>query len=205
MANLGSVANRINDDLNRDDLTAQAKLEIVSAIRYYQSNLFWFTEEKATTNTVANQELVALPDDYLSHLSLRITDGNWSYPLKMRDYSWLEESYDPQSFGCPVEFALWEEQIRLFPIPDSSDYVLTMSYYRKFDELSNDSDSNQYLADECEEMIRSRAEAQLCYRYLQDIPRGDRYTQLEQMSYNRCVKRTNAALSTRQTKSWGFK
>jgi len=94
--------------------------------------------------------------------------------------------------GYPRDHAIYEEQIRLYPIPNGA-YPLTLSYIKNLSVLSADLDTNAWMV-EGEELIRSRAEADICARTLQDFDRAAIYKTLERESYSKLHGKTNKRL-----------
>jgi len=187
---------RILDELTRTDLTSQAGLAINSAIAHYESERFWFNEARSTTNTVSGQEYYALPSDYIDTDVLSVVINNYSYVLPQRTHTQLEEWYVSNSSytGYPRDHSIYEEQIRLYPIANGA-YPLTLSYIKQLTSLSADADTNAWMTvGEGEELIRSRAEADMCARILQDLDRAAIYKALETETYSKLHGKTNKRL-----------
>lgn len=154
---------RIADEINRDDLTNQIKREIQSAIQYYHRHIFYFTQERVSRNTVANQEWYAVPDNFLFFIGSEPivvvdTDGTIR-EMNEVSYDWIQRRQTGDDTGIPRRYALWEDQLRLHFIPDDV-YELQLSYVKKLATLSADGDTNAWMTDG-EELIRSRAKMKL--------------------------------------------
>lgn len=178
MATFNTVRNRLMDELDRDDITAQASLAINSAIAYYANRIFWFNSNRATLSTAADQAFYPVPSDFQAVTSLTITVDDNTYLLDEFTYKESEAAHVRTDLtGRPTRFALFQEQLRLYPTPDDT-YTLTMSYTKGYDELSADDDTNDWL-DHAEELIRRRSEADLCFSILQDSERAVGFNMLE--------------------------
>jgi hypothetical protein len=200
MSDFGTMTTRILDDLNRNDLTSQAQDAIQTAIKFYEKRQFWFTEGRATASTVDSQEYYALPDDFLDMESLSITVSNWTYPLLLRTYNTLEDWFVKSGTykGYPTDYALFEEQIRLYPIPNGT-YTLNLSYVQKLSTLSNDTDTNAWMV-EGEELIRTHAENRLYMGKLRDYDAAQATKVLLDDTVREMSSRTNSRLLTGHTK-----
>jgi hypothetical protein len=166
------------DELDRDDITAQANLAINAALSFYGDRIKWWNYNRSTTSTADGQEFYPVPDDFQSALSMTITVDSNTYLLTEATYHDLEEkSVRDDLSGRPTRFATFQEQFRLYPIPDGT-YTLTLSYTKNYSDLSADADTNDWL-DHGEEVIRRRAEADLCFSILQDAERAVGFKTLE--------------------------
>jgi hypothetical protein len=165
MSTFGTMKSRIADELSRSDLTTQIGYEILSAIKHYETQRWWFSEARATASTVSGEAYVALPSDFRDEDSIKITESGDFYQLKRRAYDWMEE-IDPGSTmtGIPEFYSIYQEQLRLYPVPDDA-YVLTFSYVKDQAALSDDADTNDWMV-AGEELIRSRAKAAIRVNYL---------------------------------------
>ena len=172
---------RILSELTRDDLTAQAQNAIQSAIKFYQKKPFWFNEEIATASTADGTQYYALPSDFVVERSMTISDSTTTYPLPRRSHIQLDEWYISGSTGWPSDYSLYEEQIRLYPIPNDT-YTMTISYVKSLDELANPEDTNAWMV-EGEELIRSRAEYDICMRILRKADWAEFYKVMENESF----------------------
>lgn len=156
MSTYGTMQTRIADEIGDSGLTTQIRRAIQSAIAHYEGTRFWFKEERATSTTSAGTEFYALPSDFQELDSLLITVNGNRYTLTQRDWGYLEAlSVTTANTAQPMDFAIYEEQLRLYPVPNDA-YTLTMSYVRSLSTLSDDSDSNAWMTSG-EELIRSRA------------------------------------------------
>jgi|SRR5687768_738546 len=138
---------------NRTDLDARILLEMVYAQEYKLEGtgafLPWFLEtELATITTIAGEERILLPDDFLGEVedqALWLYDEDSATPwteLRKNDYDYLRVKYP--ATGLPKQYALLGDYFALFPVPDDS-YTIKMRYYAKDDSLASDNIENKWL------------------------------------------------------------
>lgn len=167
MSTYGTMQTRVAGELNRTDLTSEIQDSILSAIKHYEGRRLWFNESIRTTTTTASDEYVDEPSDLSEIDSITITISSTKIPLKKRTWQYLEDlDVTTTLTGQPREYALFDEQIRLYPIPDDT-YTLTLSGGKKFATLSGDSDTNAWMTTG-EELIRSRAVADVRANVMRD-------------------------------------
>ncbi len=156
MSTYGAMIARINDELARPEIVARIPAAILSAIQFYQSERFWFTETEATASTVASQQNYAMPTDFVEADMLTLTQSGIRYPLKRRPWPWIRQhTLDTGATGRPTDWGYYDDQIWLYPVPDQV-YTLQLSYLQSLTTLSAYSDTNAWLTDG-EELIRTRA------------------------------------------------
>ena len=97
---------------------------------------------------------------HIDKLSVLIS-GN-RYFMVPRTEQWMEDiSINPSWSGQPVNYAYYNYQLRLYPIPNGA-YPVNVLGTKKFAQLSGNSDSNVWTT-EAEPMIRATAK-QYLYR-----------------------------------------
>lgn len=201
---LGTMKARIADELARSDLTTQIQSEIQSAINHYKHRRFLFNELEATSVTVKDEEFIAAPADMIEIDQFRVTISNRTYPLDPVAYGEITDVDETLYSGHPVRYALYNQQIRLYPTPNDA-YPLIISYLTEFGPLNQDTDTNAWM-DDGEELIRERARAGVKIRYLYDADakgeaslfasRGQSYLSgLEQSAFNALKSRTDKYIS----------
>lgn len=159
MATYLETQTRIANELNRDGLTAEIKLAILSAIEYYGKRRWPWNEYSDTLATVASTAYVALPTDFIELDLLQVTIGSSDRPLKLRDMNSLVLMRSNSSAGQPTDYTLYRNRIELYRTPDAI-YSLPIHYVRKLTVLSDDTDENAWLTD-AEELIRLHAKVDL--------------------------------------------
>jgi|SRR3569623_198142 len=161
------MQSRIADDLNRTDLTTQIKKAINRAIDFYEGERFAFNEAIATASTVASQEYYAEPTDCMEIDSLTITVSGRTYQLTRRDVHWFQDVYFSGTHtGLPTDFTTYDEQIRLYPIPNDV-YTLKIYYQKSYSDLSADADTNDFIT-KAEDLIEARAKWWIYSRILKN-------------------------------------
>jgi len=161
----------IADDLNRNDLDSQIGKAINRAISYYGFDRFWFNEKITTFATVRSQESYGaadgFPADILRLDTVNLTRNTTSkYLMVPKTYPWIVLVNPTISLGPPTCYAIYEEQIFMYPNPDQS-YTVTLSYVESYTELSDSNDTNNFLSN-AEDLIESRAEWWLYSRVIRD-------------------------------------
>jgi hypothetical protein len=128
------------DRLNRTDLTTRAINEMQMAQIQLESLEFlpWFLlTEMATAATIAFEERLALPSDFLreaeeDEATLWTVDNTTTPPTKSflskSTYALLVEKYKNSTYQKPLEYALVGQYFRLRPIPDVI-YTVQFLYY----------------------------------------------------------------------------
>ncbi len=165
MSTLNELRNGIISDMARereDGITAAVDNAIALSIRHYETQPWWFLETQADIVTVNGTEYYDLPSDFGStEVSLVIAINSNTYPLIKRSYSYIEDVYTAGAIfsGYPSDYAIYQQQIRLYPVPNGA-FTATMSYVQKLGIPASDGASNAW-TDDCEPMIRARAEWQL--------------------------------------------
>lgn len=196
-ATLHTVVERILDDLFRTDLTAQATTALQGAIRHYDSYPWWFTQEIGTIVTVADQQYYDLPDDFGALASITITRDRTTYPLRSRTQEQLDAFTDIDHTGQPVDYAIFDERLRLWPIPDDV-YTATLSYRIRLPEIS-EGEANAW-TNVAEELIRRRAEADVAYSVLRDAEAYQIFKVMEQDALSALRRENMARVATGYTR-----
>ena len=203
MTDFGTLTTEVLDDLKRSDLTAQAQTKIKSAIKYYERRKFWFLEQRSTTTLVDGQEYYGLPADFRDESSLVITVNNWTYPLNKRTYEILEAWFVKSATftGYPTDYAIYDEQLRLYPIPNGA-HVMTLSYYKQLATLSAATDANAWTS-EGAELIKARAEKVLYAQTIRDQKSSTFMAGIEKEELTQHESLTNTRLMTGHSKKRG--
>lgn len=179
---------RIADELANDgDITsAQINYAIQDTIKQYERRPWWWNQKTATMSTVASQEYYSSSDladlpDIVQIWSATVTSGSLKGPLRAVDYQTIDDEQDGSVEGEPRVFAVFKENIRLFPIPDAV-YTVTLSYIYRLTALSADDDSNAWTTD-AEELIRSGAKRRIALNYLHSEEVAARFAVMEREAF----------------------
>jgi hypothetical protein len=208
VATFGDMQTRISDDLGRNDLLTSTlngtvspiANAIQSAIKHYESERFWFNEARATASTTAPVASVgtpnyALPTDCIEFDSLSLTVNGTRYALEQAPWSDIDELVGiTAGFGAPNLYALYADQIWLYPVPDAV-YTLTLSYLKSLSALSANSDTNAWVV-EAEALIRTRAKVLLMLEVTKDPEGAAGLEALEQDLLTRLRSRTGRIVGT---------
>lgn len=170
---LATMRSRIADSINRTDLNSQIDREINRAIQYYanKKNL-WFTETTGTFSTVANQETYTSSDaafianiQEIYYMKLILASTNHQ-ELEPRSIEWIQEMNVGRATGYPSDYALFENKIYLYLIPNAVN-TITIYYSKTYADLSLDADTNDFLS-YAEDLIESRATWGILYKILKN-------------------------------------
>lgn len=176
MSTFLAMQTKIADDLTRDDLNAQIKTAINEAIKTWEGRRLAFNEKLRRIDTVAAQEYydmiaptlvqtdgstVATGEMVLELDSITAVVGNEPYTLTPRTQQWMDRNSSSSYSGQPDSYSIYNNQIRLYPVPDSV-YTLTLSCLLRLgpSPLSANDDTNAWMT-EGESLIRYQAEHSL--------------------------------------------
>lgn len=139
--NIGSGSSRL-PTANIDLAVNIARNEIL------QDNDLSFGEKSTTLSTVANQQYVAKPSDFLRPLELYYIAAGATVKTQINQRVGKErfnlDYPDPTVTGGPVDFILWGNQILFGPTPDAV-YTVYTDYYGLPAQLVNPTDGDPYL------------------------------------------------------------
>lgn len=165
----GSMQTRIADELARSDLTSQIKLAILTAIKYYEREPFYFNQTSVTVPSVANTQNYALPSDFSLMKRMTLTVSTTSvFSVDPFPWEWIRQMTTMTTLiGQPTKYGIFGQQFYVYPIPDLSTYTFTEYYWQKFPALSASGDTNAWMVDG-EELIRCRAKWDLLTNVIRD-------------------------------------
>lgn len=172
MATYGDMQARIADELARTDLSQEIANEIQTAIVYYENERFWFNEGQWSFQTVNIQELYGLPLEFLADFDVAAQWNTWWYRLTPLTQEYLD-AIDALKIvsSLPRAFALFQEQIRIWP-PPYPNVQITINGVIRLPALINPTDTNAWMSS-AEELVRTRALANLYMRYLRDTEQAE--------------------------------
>lgn len=158
-----NIQDRVADELNRTDLTAQIKKAIISAVEHYERERWWFEEtiDTSVTTTAAQNYVTNAVITTMARIDkVQLTVGGSKYTVFKVPYDeWALEAATSTTSGQPTEYAYYQDRLYLFPTPGST-YTLTISGVQRLTTLSSDNDANGF-TNYCEELIRQRAKADI--------------------------------------------
>jgi hypothetical protein len=186
MTTYATMRTRIADEMVNDgDITsAQINYAIQDTIKQYERRPWWWNQKTATMSTVASQEYYSSSDladipDIVQIVAATV--GTIKSPMRAVDYLTIDDEQDGSVEGEPRVFAVFKENIRLYPIPDAV-YTVTLSYIYRLTALSADADTNAWTTD-AEELIRQGAKRRIAINYLQADDLAARFAVMEREAF----------------------
>lgn len=173
MSTYGQLIAQIKRDIRRDDLDSDTATNITDttiqsaikdAIAKYQSHAFWFLKTSTTSlSATSGAETISLPSDFVAPLHFRLTGTNSRW-LELTNYTEIElmrSDLLDQVASRPIFYALYGNNIELYPTPSQS-YTTKLSYIYRLPELTNDADANGWTRDyEGGRLVKIAAEANI--------------------------------------------
>lgn len=175
----GYMRDRIMDELGgRTDLETQINACISDAIGIHQNDRFAFSESRTvcTFNTVIGQEFYTSADSaalatlfFFDYVTITI-GGVTPFELKRRQPKDLELASNNATIrGQPTDFAYYDRQLRLYPVP-SAVYPVRIAGHMNIAAPTSDGEADNKWMTEAERLIRSRAKFELSLNYGVDFP-----------------------------------
>ena len=194
MSTHGTIADRIEDEILRTDLTSNVQAAIKSAIKHYESHRFWFTEGNNGADSItfgaSNTATYTLSAEWIEIDVLTTTVSSNEYPLIQRTADWfrLVNTNPTTVTGTPSDYAMHGDALWVYPSPNSN-YQYTIYGHRKITALDTNVDltltdttvSNEWFRS-AEELIRNRAKYYLYADVLENPERAAFYGGEDPMS-----------------------
>lgn len=175
MANdLAQMSARIADELARSDLTNQIAFAINDAILFYNNERFAFNESRDITFVTAPaQEFYGVADNpaiptmqSFDYIILYL--GGIPWPVKRRTPEEVELlNNNGLVSGQPYNFAWYNKQIRLGPVPDSV-FNMRIAGRINFAAPASPSEQNNPWMTDVEKLIRARAKYEIALNVIED-------------------------------------
>jgi hypothetical protein len=172
MGTLGTVQDRIADDLNRSDLTTQIIKAINRAISFYSKEPFWFTETTSTFTTsdsaayYTNASPAAFPTDIAQIKFAEITVNGSDYELEPWKIEDIQKANVTGTKNQPIAYAWWQNRIYTYPLANGA-YPITLYHTKTYSEMSVTTSSNDFTT-YAEDLIEARARKMLNMRVLKN-------------------------------------
>lgn len=167
----GQFISTIANEINRDDLNTEIGDAINAAITEVETERYTFNQAIDTTKSfTSGVSTIALPDGFFSMVSFKYSDGSYTRTLQSRSINWIEEQDDNSYTSRPEYYAIFNEDLRIFPVPNSA-YACTISYFRTYTQPAVSGDTHN-LIDNAYNLIKYKAKAFLFPNLLDDPDRG---------------------------------
>lgn len=204
MTTLTVMKSRINRELRRGgNIDTQIAEAITTAIDAYRDERFYFAEERSNTfNTVANQEFYSSSDFAaladlvkIDYVTLRIE--NTIFDLLPELPVIMEGASDnATAIGQPGWYVFYERQIRLYPVPVTSGWVVRVAGLYRYAAPASDDEANNFWMTEGERLIRCRAKYELATHVLMDPNLAQVMTANTTEAFAQLKKKTNKLTQT---------
>lgn len=218
MANdVAELQARISTDLNRAEFDSSTTLgstnilyDIVSVVRNYEAQRFWFNEQQLGPKTITTTTTFALTtwcpgtdahtaSDIIELDSVKVYVGGLpavrTYTLEAK--GWIEldhiDAMSRSTSGYPQYYAVLGGNLRVYPKPTnfSPKLMIQLAAHVKFPDLAATTDTNCWTK-EAKELIRCATERWIWLRRLRDPDSAQIVAEMEQTAYQALKRRTEA-------------
>lgn len=203
MSTFADLKSRIASEIHRTDVTDEIDLAVLSAVKHYEPQRFWFNESSSTFSTVAGQAeytsatvLNSVSTSLMELDLVTISVNGRSMEIKPAPWQMLASVDQTGWTGEPSRYGWRAEKMRLYPIPNAI-YTITAYGLIGFEELSDDADTNAW-TNEAKDLIRHRAKVELYESVLISPQRADRERGLEAETLRNMQRRTYEMSATNQ-------
>lgn len=144
ISNYGELKTAVKNWMDRDDLTARIPEFIALAeARFNRVLRIRAMESKQTASTVAGQQNLALPTNYIQMRNVQMNTSPVT-PMQYVTPEIFDRLYGGSVTGTPKFYTIIANELQLGPTPDTVQ-TIEMLFYKKFDSLSADGDTNWVL------------------------------------------------------------
>lgn len=170
------VRTRVAEELDRTDLASTDHLAnaVLMTIKRYEGTRLYFNEARDLTfTTVAGQALYTSADASWIPTVLRLDEGYVTVGGQFRllcraDPFTLEYLSDNSaSEGEPYDWAYYNQNVRLYPVPDTA-YAVRFYGLKRLATLVEDTDTNAWTTD-AEDLLVAGAKRWLCQHVTRDL------------------------------------
>ena len=200
MATYGGAIDLILTELNRQDtsITAVVEREFLKAIESYAHERWWFNEARIsfTASTTIYYPLANLSATILEIDQLSVTINSSNVELEEVTHQAMHRMDVSGQTGAPSHWALFAEQIRLYPKPaTATTYQVDLMGTKKLATLSASTDTNAWTT-EALNLIAARTEKVVCARKFKDFEAAQMYQVAEDQEYAKLRDRAERLQST---------
>ena len=194
MATYGGAVDLILTELGRGDtsITVVTEREVLKAIEHYAPSRFWFNEARGsfTASNTIFYPLSAMTVSFLEIDQMVVTVNSGVIELEPSTHQELNR-IDVSGFtGYPSRWAIWAEQIRLYPKAASgSAYQVDVDGTKRLATLSASTDTNAWLTEGLD-LIAARVEKILSARRFANYDAAQMYQVAEREALERLLNRT---------------
>jgi hypothetical protein len=144
ISNYGELKTAVANWMDRDDLSSRIPEFIALAeARFNRVLRIRAMESKQTASTVAGQQNLALPTNYIQMRNVQMNTSPVT-PMQYVTPEIFDRLYGGSATGTPKFYSIIANELQLGPTPDTVQ-TIEMLFYKKFDSLVNDSDDNWVL------------------------------------------------------------
>lgn len=171
MPTIGQLISDIKSDLVRTDLDAVIRRKLNEAISYYASSQkFWFNQGRQTVTTSSGVQGYPLPEPFGNIYYVALLDDNGNqirevYKTHFDSVLFLDVG---TSQGEPTSYAIWENNLQLYPTPNQDNQQLEIYYWKHYLPLNNVNESNDF-TDHAPQLIKNRAKMELAITPLRNM------------------------------------
>jgi hypothetical protein len=145
------MQDRIADEIDDSDVAPQIRGAIQSAIQLHRSKRFFFNQKIATFYLTAGQEYYGAADladipRLIAIDAMAVDLDGAKVAVTPADFATIDANQSGVLSGDPYNCAYYNEQIRMYPIPNARRAV-TMAYHCQLPALVNDTDTNAWMTD----------------------------------------------------------
>jgi hypothetical protein len=203
------LQNNIASDLTRSDLTSQIKSAIGDAVKFYETERFFFNVTRSITfPTVAAQSAYGAADlaqipNIIRVDNLWLHDGTSIFPLdryEPDEFEWLQGGGTGP--GKPAAFTYIDKQILLWPVPIAV-YTMRPHMHYRLAPLAADTDTNAW-CNEAEQLIRAHAKLLLYTNVLEDDEGAQRMQAQLPVYVSKLRYETSARVTTGRIRATSF-
>lgn len=207
----GALLDRLEDELRDTTINTQLREFVRTAIGELEYERFYFNEERSLSFTASTNaefygaaDLAAIPN-LLKIDSMRIAVSNQYYPLRRRDWSWMENvSQTATQTGTPTDYAYYNQRLRLWPIPNAK-YTVQIASVVRLITLSATTDANAWVTEQLPEaIIRSRTKAHVWAHLKRDPGQAAFFNQIADTHLSQLRMTTTKRLSSGSFRPWKF-
>ena len=199
MATFGEAVDLILTEIARTDssITVVTEREYRKAVEHYAQKRFWFNEGRIsfTASNTIYYPMSAFSATMLEIDQVSTTIGGTVVMLQPKTHQELNEIDASGQTGNPVFWALFAEQIRIYPkLASGSTKQINIDGHRKLATLSASTDSNVWTT-EAIDLISARVEKHLMAKKFNNPERAAVYAEVEREELQKLEQRTERLLS----------